>query len=330
MNKIIQLCLMLVLLAVFSGSVMAVPDAIDDTASTQANTPKEIDVLFNDIDGSVDTYTLSILSAGPTSTNGGTVSIVFNSVLGRQVVMYYPKSGFTGTTDTFSYTIQTNEVVTPNTDSATVTVTLSGSSISSDEQDYNDLKDKLSRYDDDFYSFKRKYERAQDNNDLGELKRYKEKLQDLDDDLSTLQEKVDNLESDVEDRNTVDRDLLSNVRRLQDNVESLQDKISRVLDDNGRDLVAQWSDQTATGQTTVPRSTASSTTATEKPVKVVYEKLELPASTTATVPAPSNTAAQEDLQLSSTQQNYALTILISGVVIVLAVIIFLLASLLKR
>lgn len=311
---------MLVLLAVFSGSVLAVaPIAAPVTDTVTKNVAKTIALSCSNADaadvGEQLTYEIVV---SPAVATGILDPVILNTVKFTPALNYEGDAAFSyKCTDNSAALEFDQEIVSLN-------IVPPATTISSDEQEYEERKDQYSEYDNDFYSFKRKYERAQDNNDLGELKRYEDKLQDLEDDLDSLLERVDNLEEDVED--TDDRDLLNHIRDLQEDIESLQDKVSRVLDDNSQDLVAQWSDQTASGQTTVPRSTPASTTAVDKPVKVVYEKLELPASTTVT---PANTG-QESLELSSTQQNYALTILIGGVVIVLAVIIFLLASLLKR
>ena len=80
--------------------------AVDDTATTEVNTPIFIDVLAND-GGDKETGTLGIVS-GPAD---GTIEIIANEIL------YTPRSGFTGTT-TFTYSF----VDGPASGQATVTV----------------------------------------------------------------------------------------------------------------------------------------------------------------------------------------------------------------
>ena len=78
-------------IAVFGGVAPSPVFAVDDTATTEVDTPIFIDVLAND-DGDKDTATLGIVS-GPAD---GTIEIIGNEIL------YTPGSGFTGTA-TFTY-----------------------------------------------------------------------------------------------------------------------------------------------------------------------------------------------------------------------------------
>ncbi|MBV7409941.1 Ig-like domain-containing protein [Maritimibacter sp. DP1N21-5] len=85
-------------------------DAVDDTASTAANTPVAIDVLANDTDPEGDA--ISVIGSTPPA--NGTIS------LAGGVFTYTPNAGFTGT-DTFTYTI---DDALGATDIATVTVSV--------------------------------------------------------------------------------------------------------------------------------------------------------------------------------------------------------------
>ncbi|MGP1386414.1 MAG: Ig-like domain-containing protein [Thainema sp.] len=87
------------------------PDAVNDTASTTANTAVSIDVLGNDTDP--DGNPLSITSVQPTSAQGGSVVVNSNGTL-----QYTPAANFSGT-DAFTYTIQDGR---GGQDTATVTV----------------------------------------------------------------------------------------------------------------------------------------------------------------------------------------------------------------
>ena len=90
------------------------PNAVNDTDSTDMNTPVTIDVIGNnDTDPDGDDLTIASFTQG---TQGGVVT----KVNGKLV--YTPATGFTGT-DTFTYTISDGH---GGTDTATVTVTVAG------------------------------------------------------------------------------------------------------------------------------------------------------------------------------------------------------------
>ncbi|MBY8975352.1 tandem-95 repeat protein [Rhodobacteraceae bacterium NNCM2] len=91
-----------------------VPNAEDDAATTEPNTPVVVDVLANDSDpdGSIDPTSVVIVT-GPSS---GTVDV--DPVTGE--VTYTPNGGFTGR-DSFTYTVSDGEDVS---DPATVNVTV--------------------------------------------------------------------------------------------------------------------------------------------------------------------------------------------------------------
>ena len=78
------------------NDVNRLPDAVDDAASTSADTLVTIDVLANDSDPDGDPLTISAFDAA--STNGGTVNCM-------ATCEYQPPAGFTGE-DAFTYTIE--------------------------------------------------------------------------------------------------------------------------------------------------------------------------------------------------------------------------------
>jgi|GEM_PF-314467 len=90
------------------------PVAVDDTATTQQNTPVTINVLANDTDEDNDTLSVTAVSNPP---NGSAV------INGDQTVTYTPDTGFSGQ-DTFTYTICAPEGCDTTSDTATVTVTV--------------------------------------------------------------------------------------------------------------------------------------------------------------------------------------------------------------
>jgi CubicO group peptidase (beta-lactamase class C family) len=90
------------------------PTAVDDSVSTDENSPVTVNVIANDTDadGTIDPATVSIIT-----------DPVDGSVLdnGDGTVTYTPDSGFTGI-DTFTYTVQDNDGQTSNVATVTVTV----------------------------------------------------------------------------------------------------------------------------------------------------------------------------------------------------------------
>ena len=89
------------------------PVAVDDSATTDEDTPVDIDVLANDTDPDGDELTIS--DYDPSSTQGGTVDCA-----SARLCTYTPPAGFNGA-DTFTYTASDGH---GGTDTATVTVTV--------------------------------------------------------------------------------------------------------------------------------------------------------------------------------------------------------------
>jgi uncharacterized repeat protein (TIGR01451 family) len=98
------------------------PDAVDDSVTTEIDTPVAIYVLRNDTDPDGDALTITLLDL--TTTQGGTTAINDNGTPGDPAddyVDYMPPPGFTGI-DTFTYTIDDGN---GGTDTATVTIAIS-------------------------------------------------------------------------------------------------------------------------------------------------------------------------------------------------------------
>ncbi|MEL7038204.1 MAG: Ig-like domain-containing protein [Cyanobacteria bacterium J06592_8] len=96
----------------FDPFINTLPDAVDDTQTTEPGAAVTINVLANDTDPENDDLTIE--SFDQTSPNGGTITQE------GQNLVYTPADGFTGP-DTFEYTINDGN---GNTDTATVTITV--------------------------------------------------------------------------------------------------------------------------------------------------------------------------------------------------------------
>lgn len=175
------------------------------------------------------------------------------------------------------------------------------------EDQYDDLKDKYEDFEDDYQYNKKKYNNAVDDDDEDDIEKYQDKLEELDDDLNDLDDDVEDLINDVESEDDIDENLVDDLEELQDDIENLREKIDNVL--NGEDD----SNGYVYESTYVPPSTTSS-----EPT-VVIEPLDLTGL---------NQANQEPVQSSWDNARY-LVWLIAGIVVLIAVILFFLALLLR-
>ncbi len=92
--------------------VNTAPEAVDDAITVPGATPAVLTITGNDTDANGDT--LAVRSAGPTSAQGGTVTVTGG------VATYTPATGFRGT-DTFTYVVEDSR---GGSDTGTVTVTV--------------------------------------------------------------------------------------------------------------------------------------------------------------------------------------------------------------
>lgn len=106
----------------FNNKFISIVNANDDVASTNENTPVNINVLANDEPKNGLNVNSMIITQQPTN---GTVNI--NTINGVRLVTYTPNPGFTGV-DTFKYQV-CNGAATPQCDDAIVTVNVGSSDV---------------------------------------------------------------------------------------------------------------------------------------------------------------------------------------------------------
>jgi hypothetical protein len=202
------------------------------------------------------------------------------------------------------------------TDSKTVQITVKAKQAASSdyEKQYQNLKDKYNKDDDDYSYFKKKYENALNNQDSSNTKKYKTELQDLLDEVKDLKSDVNDLIDTVESKDSKNKDLLNKLDDLLDDVKKLQNKIEDALNQSKNPYAQQ--------STYVPPA-VSTLKASEDKVEV--QKLNMPAlkPTVPAVVAPVETGADWS------QLRYTI-LLISGIVVLFAVILFLLGLLMRR
>ncbi len=179
---------------------------------------------------------------------------------------------------------------------------------------YNDLLNKFNGYDNDYDDFKDKYKEAKDDDDTSDIKKYKNKLEDLDDDLQNLEDDVDDLIDDVEDANDNDEydDLLDDLDELKDDVSGLRDDIDVLL--NGKKATIS----------TDPQTSFSLPSAAPAQPNIVIEPL------TFTAPAITGAATVEQPASTSWDELRYLIWMAAGIIVLIAVIWFLVALLMRK
>ena len=178
-----------------------------------------------------------------------------------------------------------------------------------DEQKVRDLGNKFDDFEDDYTFFNREYQKAVDDNDDNDVKKYKRKLKNLKDDLENLQEDVDDLRENIEDQDDRSkRPLVNSLDDLDDDITKLQKRIDETINP------PQPSAPIAPSQASSPQSTQSQ--------RVVREQLALPVQ------------KQEQLPTATVEQPLDNTLyllgLLGGIALVGVVIIFLLVVLFRK
>lgn len=174
------------------------------------------------------------------------------------------------------------------------------------EDEYNELKDKYDVYEDDYFYYKKKYEKAVEADDQDDIEKYEDKLNDLDDGLKELKEDVNDLIDDLEDADDKDEDLLDDLDKLKDDVIDLRKKIGNLLESE---------------ETTAADSDAYVAPPDEEEPLVVIESLDMSGLDA--------DKGEEQLKSAKWDELRYTVWLIAGIIVLIAVIFFLLALLLK-
>ena len=237
----------------------------------------------------------------------------------RPAGMEYVVSGQTTVTFTWtptaeqvgqkSVTARVSDGELSDTESFTVTVTNLQTNQPAEQQRFDALQTRFNDLEDDFVVDKRNYERAVDRNDLRDVRDAKDDLNNVDEHLANLQDDVDDLSNDVEDSwNTNNRrDLLDDLDSLAKDIKHVRDRIDTLLhpdSTNNQEIVQQT-------------YTPPSAPLVQSPLpKVVVEKLNFPASAAAVV---------EQAPVDSWEEVRPLVLLGAGIMVVLALMVFLIA-----
>ena len=188
--------------------------------------------------------------------------------------------------------------------------------LTAEEQEYNDYEDQFSEYEDDYSYNKKRYNDAVDDHDDSDIDKYTDKLDDLYDNLNDLKEDIEDFIDDMEEADEdANEDVIDDADELLDEIDSLIDRIDSLLHPETVDATS----------TSTPASTSAAAQTQEPAVEVTYFT---PSNTGVTAAATTEPVATEKTGLFSNLK-YEMW-LVGGIVVILAVIIFLFALLLKK
>jgi len=182
--------------------------------------------------------------------------------------------------------------------------------LTADQQKFKELDAQYTSLKDDYNNYKKKYNNAVDDDDTGDIDKYENKLLNVKEDFNDLRDDLDTLENKVENRDVEDKDLLNDIEDLIDDADNVVSKINTLLDINDN-RSSPYTDE----ETFVPAVVPTTPTAPA----VVYEQLPLNL-------VPSATIADSSI----VGDNFSLLWLGAGIVVVLVIIVFLLALLMRR
>ncbi len=178
----------------------------------------------------------------------------------------------------------------------------------------DEMRLKYREYDDRYDSKKRRYQKALDEDDSSDERRYERDLRDIDDDLDNLDEDVEDLIQDVEDSDVcvgADRSLiLDRLEDTEDDIARLRNRIKNLLDEDDDRPVVNYNSYVPPPQPVVQQPA---------PTQIVFEPFEFP---TQQEPVVQERSGWEDMRV------YAW--IAAGIVIFFALIVFFIAVLVKK
>ena len=185
---------------------------------------------------------------------------------------------------------------------------------------FDTLKSNFDDFENDFDDYKKKYKKAVRDDDSSDVRRFKQKLNDLKDDLDQLTEDAEEIQDDIkDDSHRRDFDSLSDdIDEFINDVEDLQDEIKEVLGETSSQTEEQRQQLTDSAPTAARRTPA---TVTPEPA-VVVQPLDFSG-----VRAP---VVEQPAPVSVWEQVRGMVYLGAGIAVLIAVIIFMLALIVSR
>lgn len=196
----------------------------------------------------------------------------------------------------------------------------------SEKADYKDLKDQFYEYEDDYLYYKSKYRNALLDSENKELSKYKYKLEDLDDDLKDLRENIRDLIYDVEDAQSCSGkgDLLDDLDDLKEDTSSLREKIADLLAEE-----LKLNAEPASAYVPAKAELKAGPTVAPAKTEIVVSALNVGPKAPASVGVAAVTAPVAEKTASGWESMRQTAWLTAGIVILLAVVLFLLGLLFK-
>ncbi|MBU0460405.1 MAG: thrombospondin type 3 repeat-containing protein [Nanoarchaeota archaeon] len=175
------------------------------------------------------------------------------------------------------------------------------------QEQYDELEDDFNDFEDDFEDFKDDYQDAERDDDENDLEDAEDDLDKLDDDLKDLKNTVDDLLDEVEDNDADNDELIDDLEDLKDDIDELRDDIDKFLNGDDDDGFNTFSDYVPS--TTLPASTPTG--------NVVFDQFDFPANV-------------DNAQVGWTWDKTRMVIwIVAGIIILLAIVMFLIALLLR-
>ncbi|PIN73633.1 hypothetical protein COV20_05410 [Candidatus Woesearchaeota archaeon CG10_big_fil_rev_8_21_14_0_10_45_16] len=182
-----------------------------------------------------------------------------------------------------------------------------------EEKEFDNLKEEFSNIEDDFNTAEDDLRDARRDDDERDIENAEDDLKDLQKDLKSLEKKVDNLEDDVNDleRSNLRTELKDDVDDLQTDIRDLKEDIDRLLGNNTSNVVSGNSVARTVTAPAQPKATLPD------PATFDFSSFQMPA------PAPQveQSTSWEDIRLMAW--------IGAGIVILLAVVIFMIALLVR-
>ncbi len=219
----------------------------------------------------------------------------------------------------------------------------------SEKADYKELRSEFYDLEDNFYKFRSEYKSGILEKDAEKINLYGFRLQGLDEDLDDLSDDIRDLKSDVSDAAancSIKDDLLDDSRDLKKDVNHLRDAITKLITE-GQFMLDKVLLGSAAAQMALPTSlpktfineygwkliaplTAPTPAAAAKQSEIVVSTLNAGPSAPSTPPAALAVTATLDKNQPTWENTRQTVWLVAGVIVLLAVVLFLLGMLFRR
>jgi PKD repeat protein len=287
--------------------------SVADASGDPVNTAPTADFSYVPANPEVNKAVQFTATASDAENNALTYSWDFNSDNVVDSTISNPSVTFT-TAGNYNVVLTVSDGKAQTTVKKTITVTTAAvqPADKTEQQKYNDLENKFEEYEDDYVDLKDDYEAALEADDEDELDDAKDELDDLYSDIKKLNNDIDDFQAIV-----VDEDIEDDLKELEKDVKDLKQKVLDLKNGKMDQSILNPSTSASTSQqpqqqTYVPQQTQP----TQQP-KTIVEVI-----TTPNVPSQPTTFVAQTQAKDSTVK---IALIIAGIVILLALIVFMVA-----